>query len=275
MRNSTEQSSDNQVELSQQKQTQTFACPWEGCGRLFRAQFSLNRHMLLHTETKKYACRFCDRKFSLPQYLREHEYTHTKELPYECGVAGCKLRFRQAGKLSLHRRTHPEYLPMKYDYSLNREKRTKVKQRQVQIEKPVSDEDKYGPTFKVTKVPTDTPLCNCSDDTKLHSHGHGADDCSLPLKPLPPLLLSYELLAAHDRTANSPGGSHCSIHMGGPPQLGVQEGAAVVPLMEYLNRSINPCVKPVLPLPPVGSDATKSQCFCTLDLFALIKEHEQ
>jgi len=43
------------------------------------------------------------------RYLKEHVYIHTKDKPYTCGIGGCNKRFRQAGKLSLHRRTHKEY----------------------------------------------------------------------------------------------------------------------------------------------------------------------
>lgn len=115
------------VTLERIKSPSVFICPHEGCGRRFHAQFSLNRHSIIHSETKRFSCKYCGKGFSLGQYLREHQYRHTKELPYECGVAGCTKRFRQAGKLSLHRKTHPEYVPKKYNYSLNKEKRTKAR----------------------------------------------------------------------------------------------------------------------------------------------------
>jgi len=112
---------------NKQEVPHVFICSYEGCGRRFLAQFSLNRHNIIHSDKKRFSCKYCGKKFSLGQYLREHEYRHTKELPYECGVAGCTKRFRQAGKLSLHRKTHPEYVPKKYNYALNKEKRTKTK----------------------------------------------------------------------------------------------------------------------------------------------------
>lgn len=108
-----------------QSEPSVFVCPHQGCGRRFRAQFSLNRHAIIHSGTKRFTCEFCGKGFSLGQYLREHQYRHTRELPYECGIAGCTRRFRQAGKLSLHRKTHPEYVTKKYNYSLNEERRTK------------------------------------------------------------------------------------------------------------------------------------------------------
>jgi hypothetical protein len=45
----------------------------------------------------------------LPQYLEEHEYTHTGEKPFVCGINGCPETFRQRGKLSIHKKnSHPE-----------------------------------------------------------------------------------------------------------------------------------------------------------------------
>jgi len=105
-----------------QKETKILACPIEGCGRHFRTQFSFNRHMLIHSGIKRFTCKYCEKQFSLLQYLKEHQYRHTGELPYNCGVSNCTMRFRQAGKLSLHRKTHPEYITKKYYYTLNKDK---------------------------------------------------------------------------------------------------------------------------------------------------------
>lgn len=86
-----------------------FSCSYLGCGRLFKTKFSMKRHMILHNKEKNYICENCGKQFALSQYLKEHSYVHTNILPFMCGVNGCKERFRQAGKLSLHRRTHEEY----------------------------------------------------------------------------------------------------------------------------------------------------------------------
>ena len=82
--------------------------------------------MLIHTQPHRFTCNYCDRSFILAQYLREHQYVHTKELPYVCGINGCNMRFRQAGKLSMHRKSHPEYSVKKYNYELNKKRRTKI-----------------------------------------------------------------------------------------------------------------------------------------------------
>jgi len=91
-----------------------FVCSYLGCGRKFKTKFSMSRHNLVHSQEKNYECRYCGKKFALYQYLKEHTNTHTSEKPYVCGVSGCQERFSQTGKLSLHRRTHPEYKLKKY-----------------------------------------------------------------------------------------------------------------------------------------------------------------
>lgn len=115
------------LEKKEEDGVKFFVCSYEGCGRRFRAQFSLNRHLIIHSGARKFVCYFCGKAFSLPQYLREHQYRHTKEQPYVCGVGGCTRRFRQAGKLSLHRKTHPEYVTKRYDYTLNKDTGRKLK----------------------------------------------------------------------------------------------------------------------------------------------------
>jgi len=109
---------DNNMSLCQKEgncEKSFFTCKHPGCDKKFRTKFSMKRHAYVHTQDKKYACKYCDKRFSLPQYLKEHTFTHTQDKPYVCGVAGCEKRFRQAGKLSLHRRTHDEYVLKQYN----------------------------------------------------------------------------------------------------------------------------------------------------------------
>jgi len=91
-----------------------FECTFASCTRRFKTKFSMCRHALVHSQEKNFSCEYCGKKFALLQYLKEHANTHTGEKPYVCGVAGCQERFSQTGKLSLHRRTHPEYALKEY-----------------------------------------------------------------------------------------------------------------------------------------------------------------
>jgi hypothetical protein len=94
------------------KTEEIFEC--ETCDKKFTTKFSLNRHQLVHNNVKRFTCRFCPKKFALKQYLKEHECIHTNSRPYVCGVNGCSQRFRQRGKLSLHRRKHKGYKMKQY-----------------------------------------------------------------------------------------------------------------------------------------------------------------
>mmetsp|Transcript_63919 Transcript_63919/g.73314 ORF Transcript_63919/g.73314 Transcript_63919/m.73314 type:complete len:305 (-) Transcript_63919:242-1156(-) len=81
-------------------------CQHPGCGKMFKSRYTLRRHMLTHQEVKKHKCTFCDKRFALKQYLKEHLNIHTGETPFQCTHPGCGKRFKQAGKLSMHKKVH-------------------------------------------------------------------------------------------------------------------------------------------------------------------------
>lgn len=56
--------------------------------------------------SNKFKCSYCSKLLSSKQNLKEHEFTHTGELPYVCKSPGCGLRFRQGSVLSAHKRIH-------------------------------------------------------------------------------------------------------------------------------------------------------------------------
>jgi hypothetical protein len=96
-----------------------YACPVADCGKLFKSRYALKRHSSVHHKDKPYRCTVCGKYFALPQYLRDHANTHTGAEPYLCGIDDCPRRFRQAGKLSIHRRTHKGYKAKHYNFELN------------------------------------------------------------------------------------------------------------------------------------------------------------
>ena len=63
------------------------------------------RHQATHTK-RKFKCQYCDKKFALAQYLKDHLNVHTGDKPYLCKYEGCTQAFSQAGKLSVHKRLH-------------------------------------------------------------------------------------------------------------------------------------------------------------------------
>ena len=83
-----------------------YQCDYGNCTKKYRTRFSLKRHYLSHLGIKQHQCPHCEKRFRLVQYLNEHIYTHTGERPFVCNYPGCNKRFRQAGKLSIHKKQH-------------------------------------------------------------------------------------------------------------------------------------------------------------------------
>ena len=79
-----------------------FRCDILGCSKIFKAKYSLKRHMKKHKVNKDWVCDKCGKHFALQQYLVEHDFTHTRQKPFKCNVDGCAETFRQRGKRSIH-----------------------------------------------------------------------------------------------------------------------------------------------------------------------------
>ena len=83
-----------------------YHCNYKHCKKKFTTKYRLQRHQLKHKGIRKYICEFCGKRFFLFQYLKEHNFIHTGEFPYICDYPECGKRFRQGGKLSLHKKYH-------------------------------------------------------------------------------------------------------------------------------------------------------------------------
>ena len=83
-----------------------YKCPKNDCDKSYTTKFSLIRHLTSHNPVKKHVCAICFKSFALVQYLKEHMHIHTGQNPYKCNFPGCDKSFRQAGKLSLHKKLH-------------------------------------------------------------------------------------------------------------------------------------------------------------------------
>ena len=252
------------------KPKKQFTCPFPNCGRLFRTKFSMKRHSLIHSQNKQYICKHCGKKFALPQYLKEHIYTHTQDKPYVCGVAGCEKRFRQAGKLSLHRRTHKEYALKQYECQANFAEDKEEKECEEAFLKLPSEEPKKPEggssdrqflrqnSGQTTASGNNNFREDLLKDDDAHCIGDDHDEQELIFnEPVP----------------EGPGLTQEALNKFNES---VDAGDTLLKYLDFLNSPLVVNLRPVLPLPPNGrlKPPVPSQEFRQQpDLFELVKKY--
>jgi len=66
------------------------------------------RHLGVLKPSGSHACEECFKTFSSPGKLKQHEYTHTGETPFECKIPGCDKKFTSKFKLKRHILIHSQ-----------------------------------------------------------------------------------------------------------------------------------------------------------------------
>lgn len=92
------------------------------CDKNFTKQFSLNRHMFLHSGEKPHKCSICRKAFIQKTDLDRHETTHSVVFNFECNL--CDKKFKTKKNLNCHKVTHSVARPYKCGFC---EKDFKVK----------------------------------------------------------------------------------------------------------------------------------------------------
>uniref|UniRef100_A0A8C4XPQ8 Ovo like zinc finger 2 n=1 Tax=Falco tinnunculus TaxID=100819 RepID=A0A8C4XPQ8_FALTI len=91
----------------------------ELCGKGFRLQRMLNRHIKCHSQVKRHLCTFCGKGFNDTFDLKRHVRTHTGIRPYKCEV--CNKAFTQRCSLESHlKKIHG--VQQQYAYKQRRDK---------------------------------------------------------------------------------------------------------------------------------------------------------
>ncbi|XP_036275149.1 transcription factor Ovo-like 2 isoform X2 [Pipistrellus kuhlii] len=89
------------------------------CGKSFRLQRMLNRHLKCHNQVKRHLCTFCGKGFNDTFDLKRHVRTHTGIRPYKCDV--CNKAFTQRCSLESHlKKIHG--VQQQYAYKQRRDK---------------------------------------------------------------------------------------------------------------------------------------------------------
>lgn len=77
--------------------------PCKECGKKFNQKGNLTKHMLTHSDKRKYTCRFCYKKFKFPEQIRRHELWHTEGHRFKCDL--CDKAFVMEFEIKKHMNT--------------------------------------------------------------------------------------------------------------------------------------------------------------------------
>lgn len=269
----------------------SFICPLPDCGKPFKTKFSLNRHSLVHDAEKRCVCPVCSKKFTLPQNLKEHMNTHTQEKPFVCGVGGCKQRFRQSGKLSLHRRTHPEYKMKKYHLGAPESMKVTLKLKCAMSSN--QDEEKHNhpciddfsfqkPDPVVKKRVLEKQDSNNADGRDYFRQDSGKTVASAPgADELPDFRTALNPPIQKDaseyfgKLTKSALEVHDALMNKGAPQANEKPDSFLESYLDLLPTAFSSTLRPVLPIPPQiqASMAQKSVAPTAPNLFELIQRY--
>lgn len=88
-----------------------FKCDVPDCQMTFSSSSHLNKHKLRHSSKRDFLCTVCGKDFKLRYSLQNHLLTHTDERRYECKQPDCGKSFVTSGALRVHEKAHSDERP--------------------------------------------------------------------------------------------------------------------------------------------------------------------
>lgn len=64
----------------------------------------MKRHLMVHTNERRFACEMCKKRFRTKYEIMIHTRRHTGEKPYKCQF--CEMSFVDSGEKGRHERKH-------------------------------------------------------------------------------------------------------------------------------------------------------------------------
>lgn len=84
-----------------------YVCPQ--CGLRLNTKRTLRRHMVVHSDQKRFKCQYCGNEFKRSKTLKNHLMLHTGYRPYKCPF--CEKSFASGPNCRQHKKSaHPEEL---------------------------------------------------------------------------------------------------------------------------------------------------------------------
>lgn len=90
-----------------------YSCDYEGCDKIYSRPSLLTQHQRTHTDSRPFVCTECDRGFFREDHLKRHTLSHTGEKPFICTTCGKGVNTKQ--HLKRHEITHTKSFKCDYE----------------------------------------------------------------------------------------------------------------------------------------------------------------